>query len=204
MTASTPSAHARVAPSSAERKSVRKSIQDTFEKGFTPSKDGVDIPHTMLDAIFDDLKQPNECISGAELRAVGFKLVDVLDENHDQQLSRAAPRRHPFRARARRDAAAPPAGKEFVSHLLRHINHGDPDRRMQLTREIIQLQTKVHRHRFQVDACVQINRRFGTSRPNFEIIQLGQIEVDSADFWTDRVVSSNSRSMKSSCRIRAH
>ena len=82
---------------------MRKSIQDTFEKGFTPSKDGVDIPHTMLDAIFDDLKQPNECISGAELRAVGFKLVDVLDENHDQQLSRAARRRHPFeRARARR------------------------------------------------------------------------------------------------------
>ncbi|EGB05510.1 hypothetical protein AURANDRAFT_66365 [Aureococcus anophagefferens] len=120
MTASTPSAHARVAPSSAERKSVRKSIQDTFEKGFTTSKDSVDIPHTMLDAIFDDLKQPNECISGAELRAVGFKLVD-----------------------------------EFVSHLLRHINHGDPDRRMQLTREIIQLQTKVHRHRFQVDACVE-------------------------------------------------
>ena len=84
---------------------MRKSIQDTFEKGFTPSKDGVDIPHTMLDAIFDDLKQPNECISGAELRAVGFKLVDVLDENHDQQLSRAARRRHPF-ARAR--AATPP------------------------------------------------------------------------------------------------
>ena len=105
MTASTPSAHARVAPSSAERKSVRKSIQDTFEKGFTTSKDSVDIPHTMLDAIFDDLKQPNECISGAELRAVGFKLVDVLDENHDQQLSRAAPRRHPFE-RAR--AATPP------------------------------------------------------------------------------------------------
>ena len=97
----------------------------------------------------------------------------------------------PFRARARRDAAPPPAGKEFVSHLLRHINHGDPDRRMQLTREIIQLQTKVHRHRFQVDACVRINRWFGTSRPNFEIIQLGQIEVDSADFWTDRVLSSS-------------
>ena len=57
-----------------------------------------------------------------------------------------------------------------MSHLLRHINHGDPDRRMQLTREIIQLQTKVHRHRFQVDACVQINRWFGTSRPNFEIL----------------------------------
>ncbi|KAH8086714.1 hypothetical protein JL720_7156 [Aureococcus anophagefferens] len=154
MTASTPSAHARVAPSSAERKSVRKSIQDTFEKGFTTSKDSVDIPHTMLDAIFDDLKQPNECISGAELRAVGFKLVD-----------------------------------EFVSHLLRHINHGDPDRRMQLTREIIQLQTKVHRHRFQVDACVQINRRFGTSRPNFEILELGHIEVERglADLERERV-----------------
>ena len=111
MTASTPSAHARVAPSSAERKSVRKSIQDTFEKGFTPSKDSVDIPHTMLDAIFDDLKQPNECISGAELRAVGFKLVDVLDENHDQQLSRAAPRRHLFERARAPDAARRPQAR---------------------------------------------------------------------------------------------
>ena len=111
MTASTPSAHARVAPSSAERKSVRKSIQDTFEKGFTTSKDSVDIPHTMLDAIFDDLKQPNECISGAELRAVGFKLVDVLDENHDQQLSRAARRRHPFERARAPDAARRPQAR---------------------------------------------------------------------------------------------
>jgi hypothetical protein len=42
--------------------------------------------------------------------------------------------------------------------------------------------------------CVQINRWFGTSRPNFEILALGQIEVDSADFWTDRLLSSSSRS----------
>jgi hypothetical protein len=28
----------------------------------------------------------------------------------------------------------------------------------------------VHRHRFQVDACARINRWFGTSRPNFEIL----------------------------------
>jgi len=41
---------------------------------------------------------------------------------------------------------------------------------------------------------VEINRRFGTSRPNFEILELGHIEVDSADFWTDRVLSSSSRS----------
>merc|ERR1712147_204858 len=42
--------------------------------------------------------------------------------------------------------------------------------------------------------CVDINRRFGTSRPNFEILELGHIEVDSADFWTDRLLSSSSRS----------
>ena len=42
--------------------------------------------------------------------------------------------------------------------------------------------------------CVQINRWFGTSRPNFEILELGQIEVDSADLWTDRLLSSSSRS----------
>ena len=41
---------------------------------------------------------------------------------------------------------------------------------------------------------VEINRRFGTSRPNFEILSLGHIEVDSADFWTNRLLSSSSRS----------
>jgi hypothetical protein len=42
----------------------------------------------------------------------------------------------------------------------------------------------------------EIGRRFGTSRRNFELLELGHI--DSADFWTDRWLSSSSRS------IRAH
>jgi len=42
--------------------------------------------------------------------------------------------------------------------------------------------------------CVEINHCFGTSRPNFRILELGQIEVDSADFWTNRLLSSRSRS----------
>ena len=41
-----------------------------------------------------------------------------------------------------------------------------------------------------------IDRRFGTSRRNFELLELGHI--DSADFWTDRWLSLSSRS------IRAH
>ena len=40
----------------------------------------------------------------------------------------------------------------------------------------------------------EIDRRFGTSRRNFEILELGHIEVDSADFWTDRWLLSSSRS----------
>ena len=40
----------------------------------------------------------------------------------------------------------------------------------------------------------EIDRRFGTSRPNFEMLSLGRIDVDSADFWTDRFLSSSSRS----------
>jgi len=40
----------------------------------------------------------------------------------------------------------------------------------------------------------EIDRRFGTSRPNCEMLELGHIEVDSADIWTDRVLSSSSRS----------
>jgi hypothetical protein len=39
-----------------------------------------------------------------------------------------------------------------------------------------------------------IDRRFGTSRPNFDILELGRVEVDSADFWTDRSLASSSRS----------
>ncbi|KAH8071956.1 hypothetical protein JL721_3860 [Aureococcus anophagefferens] len=45
-----------------------------------------------------------------------------------------------------------------------------------------------------VRRCVEINRWFGTSRPNFEILELGQIEVDSADFWTKLLLLSSSRS----------
>ena len=43
-------------------------------------------------------------------------------------------------------------------------------------------------------ACVEINRWFGGSPPNFRTLYLDQIEVDSADFWTDRFLSSSSRS----------
>ena len=43
-------------------------------------------------------------------------------------------------------------------------------------------------------ARADIDRRFGTSRPDFEILSLGPIRVDSADFWTDRLRSSSPRS----------
>ena len=42
--------------------------------------------------------------------------------------------------------------------------------------------------------CVEINHWFGGSPPNFRTLYLNQIEVDSADFWTDRLLSSSSRS----------
>jgi cleavage and polyadenylation specificity factor subunit 3 len=42
--------------------------------------------------------------------------------------------------------------------------------------------------------CVEVNRWFGGSPPNFRSLYLNQIEVDSADFWTDRLLSSSSRS----------
>ena len=41
---------------------------------------------------------------------------------------------------------------------------------------------------------VEIDRRFGWSRPNFRILSLGHIDVDSADFWTHRLLSSSSQS----------
>ncbi len=39
-----------------------------------------------------------------------------------------------------------------------------------------------------------VDRRFGTSRPDFEMLELGHIDVDSADVWTNRVLSSRPRS----------
>ena len=45
-----------------------------------------------------------------------------------------------------------------------------------------------------VAGCVAINRWFGTSPPNFRTPYLGHIEVDSAEFWTNRLLSLSSRS----------
>jgi aryl-alcohol dehydrogenase-like predicted oxidoreductase len=42
--------------------------------------------------------------------------------------------------------------------------------------------------------CVECNRWFGGSWPNLRILSLSHIEVDSADFWTNRSLSSSSRS----------
>jgi len=42
--------------------------------------------------------------------------------------------------------------------------------------------------------CVEINQWNGRVQQNFKPLYLGQIEVDSADFWTDRSLSSSSRS----------
>ena len=56
--------------------------------------------------------------------------------------------------------------------------------------------------------CVEINHWFGGSPPNFRTLYLNQIEVDSADFWTNRSLSSSSRSTAKesgpTVRIRAH
>jgi len=41
---------------------------------------------------------------------------------------------------------------------------------------------------------VEINQWNALSSKNFKPPELGHIEVDSADFWTDRLLSSSSRS----------
>jgi hypothetical protein len=48
-------------------------------------------------------------------------------------------------------------------------------------------------HRLAED-CAECNRWFGWSRPNLRLLPLGHIDVDSADFWTNRLLSSSSRS----------
>ena len=46
----------------------------------------------------------------------------------------------------------------------------------------------------QVFRCVEINQWNGRVQQNFKPLYLDQIEVDSADFWTNRLLSSSSRS----------
>jgi len=46
------------------------------------------------------------------------------------------------------------------------------------------------------------NHWFGGSPPNFRTLYLGQIEVDSADFWTDRLLSSSSQSTAESLALK--
>ena len=54
--------------------------------------------------------------------------------------------------------------------------------------------------------CVESNHWFGGSPPNFRTLELGHIEVDSADVWTNRLLSLRSRSTAEErrIRIRAH
>ena len=49
-------------------------------------------------------------------------------------------------------------------------------------------------HAVAVAGRVEFDRWFGGSPPNFRTLDLGQIEVDSADSWTNRLLSSSSRS----------
>ena len=93
-------------------------------------------------------------------------------------MTRAARARPGPRAAARRAARAPQAR---------------PGLRVQGRRRELD-QAGARRGHVRVRLCVEIDHWFGTSRPNFEIPELGRIEVDSADFWTDRLLSSSSRS----------
>ena len=43
-------------------------------------------------------------------------------------------------------------------------------------------------------ACAECNRWFGWSRPNSRLLELGHVDVDSAEFWTNRWLSSSARS----------
>ena len=86
-------------------------------------------------------------------------------------------------------AAAAPADVDAAVAYLRDVEAriGDEAR----YGEFLALLRLWEAGRVEIDAlvCVEINRWFGTSRPNFEMLSLGHIEVDSADFRTDRSLS---------------
>ena len=67
-------------------------------------------------------------------------------------------------------------------------------RRLHMLRGGIALYTVPGVYTYKVPGCAEFNDGFGRSRPNFKPLELGHIEVDSADFWTNRSLSSTCRS----------
>ena len=109
----------------------------------------------------------------------------------------------PAPRRRRRTAAEPPGGRAAPhatpgSHAEDEIlNEAVPDEVLVkgfFARAYIKHCADPASPRTQATLCVGIDRWFGGSPPNFRTLELGQIEVDSADFWTDRLLSSSSRS----------
>ena len=109
----------------------------------------------------------------------------------------------PAPRRRRRTAAEPPGGRAAPhatpgSHAEDEIlNEAVPDEVLVkgfFARAYIKHCADPASPRTQATLCVGIDRWFGGSPPNFRTLELGQIEVDSADFWTNRLLSSSSRS----------
>ena len=77
-----------------------------------------------------------------------------------------------------------------VALALLAIGAGDADALGRLYARITGLELRTFDARVSVDST----HWFGGSPPNFRTLYLGQIEVDLAGFWTDRSLSSSSRS----------
>ena len=104
---------------------------------------------------------------------------------------------------AHRDVAVDLAGKRGVTPLMHAAAAGFDDGVLALLRKGADRRKRTDQGRRAADYaaehghvafCVEINRWFGGSPPNFRTLYLNQIDVDSADFWTDRLLSSSFRS----------
>ena len=146
-----------------------------------------------------DGRRGRRAARGARRRAVGPR----GDAGH----RRGDAGQEPAHARdGRRLRARPPRGRAPVAARRRVEAHGAP-RHPRVAPAAHQGEprgTARQRRRVAGDARgahlgrapgrVEINRRFGGSPPNFGTLELGRIEVDSADFWTNGWLSSSSRS----------
>ena len=92
--------------------------------------------------------------------------------------------RVPPRPRAGPRGRAPP---QAPVHALR----GPPVPALCLPRRRERDGRRAHRD---VPRRARINRRFDTSGPTVDVLELGRIAVDAADFWTDRWLPARSRS----------
>ena len=110
-------------------------------------------------------------------------------------------------AAEQRTAGAPRALRNLLAVLATPLGPRRPDSPERVSAARLEELYRVFRRPLPANGRVEIDRRFATSRPNFDMLELGHIEVDSSFGRIDRSRRVLEAGPKRSCRpfrIRAH